>query len=208
GAGRGAEGLGALLAGRLDPGKGPLFRPTGADQAGDLAAVLRARGFDVKQAVVYRATAVAELPPAARAALEAGELAGVALFSPRSAGVFVDRATAAGLRAELAQLDAFCPSRAVAAALPGRGPRGPVRVAARPNAEALIALIRAEQTQDRRPMNEEPETLGSEAERIIAAFGGIRPMAKTLGIAVTTVQGWKERGAIPLKRMAEIREQA
>src|SRR5262249_56165873 len=52
------------------------------------------------------------------------------------------------------------------------------------------------------------ESRGREAERIIAAFGGIRPMAKTLGIAVTTVQGWKERGAIPLKRMAEIREQA
>lgn len=46
------------------------------------------------------------------------------------------------------------------------------------------------------------------AERIIAAFGGIRPMAKRLGVAVTTVQGWKDRGAIPLARMAEIRAAA
>ena len=30
-----------------------------------------------------------------------------------------------------------------------------------------------------------------DAERIIAAFGGIRPMAKKIGVAVTTVQGWK-----------------
>ncbi|MGE0733446.1 MAG: mitofilin family membrane protein [Alphaproteobacteria bacterium] len=46
------------------------------------------------------------------------------------------------------------------------------------------------------------------AERIIAAFGGIRPMAKKLGLAVTTVQGWKDRGAIPLARMTEIRAAA
>ena len=32
------------------------------------------------------------------------------------------------------------------------------------------------------------------AEKVVAAFGGIRPMAKKLGVAVTTVQGWKERG--------------
>jgi hypothetical protein len=57
-------------------------------------------------------------------------------------------------------------------------------------------------------MNDEPVSTPNEAERIIAAFGGIRPMAKALGIAVTTVQGWKERGAIPLKRMGEIRESA
>ena len=35
---------------------------------------------------------------------------------------------------------------------------------------------------------------------IIDAFGGIRPMAKQLGLAVSTVQGWKERGAIPVNR--------
>ncbi len=42
------------------------------------------------------------------------------------------------------------------------------------------------------------------AERIIARFGGIRPMAAKLGIAVTTVQGWKERGTIPPARHAQI----
>lgn len=44
----------------------------------------------------------------------------------------------------------------------------------------------------------------NEAERIIARFGGIRPMAAKLGIAVTTVQGWKERGTIPQPRHAQI----
>jgi len=46
------------------------------------------------------------------------------------------------------------------------------------------------------------------AERVIARFGGIRPMANKLDIAVSTVQGWKERGHIPESRRAEIRDVA
>ncbi|MEM7225308.1 MAG: mitofilin family membrane protein [Pseudomonadota bacterium] len=39
---------------------------------------------------------------------------------------------------------------------------------------------------------------------IITAFGGIRPMASKLEVAVSTVQGWKERGAIPNNRHEQI----
>ncbi|MDH5410394.1 MAG: WXG100 family type VII secretion target, partial [Alphaproteobacteria bacterium] len=39
---------------------------------------------------------------------------------------------------------------------------------------------------------------------IIERFGGIRPMASKLGIAVTTVQGWKERDHIPKGRLPQI----
>jgi len=39
---------------------------------------------------------------------------------------------------------------------------------------------------------------------IIERFGGIRPMAAKLGVAVTTVQGWKERGHIPEGRLPQI----
>ncbi len=46
------------------------------------------------------------------------------------------------------------------------------------------------------------------AQQVIAAFGGIRPMANKLGVAVSTVQGWKERNAIPAGRHAEIRAAA
>lgn len=46
------------------------------------------------------------------------------------------------------------------------------------------------------------------AEAIIAAFGGIRPMAAKLGAPVSTVQGWKQRDTIPAARMAEIRQVA
>ncbi len=40
--------------------------------------------------------------------------------------------------------------------------------------------------------------------RIIEAFGGLRPMAGKLKVAVSTVQGWKERDSIPTARHAEI----
>ncbi|PWC54745.1 hypothetical protein TSO221_07360 [Azospirillum sp. TSO22-1] len=45
-------------------------------------------------------------------------------------------------------------------------------------------------------------------ERIIERFGGIRPMAHKLDTPVTTVQGWKKRGAIPLSRHADLRAAA
>jgi len=46
------------------------------------------------------------------------------------------------------------------------------------------------------------------AEAIIKDFGGIRPMAAKLGIPVTTVQGWKSRGHIPVNRRKPILEAA
>ncbi len=49
-------------------------------------------------------------------------------------------------------------------------------------------------SQDRRPS----------ASEVVELFGGIRPMAAKLGVPVTTVQGWKERDAIPGRRWPEI----
>lgn len=46
------------------------------------------------------------------------------------------------------------------------------------------------------------------AEEVIERFGGIRPMAKKIEVAVTTVQGWKKRNTIPAGRRAQILEAA
>ncbi|MBT4907272.1 MAG: hypothetical protein HOK98_00210 [Rhodospirillaceae bacterium] len=46
------------------------------------------------------------------------------------------------------------------------------------------------------------------ANRIIVAFGGIRPMAARLDIPVSTVQGWKQRDSIPAGRMEAVRAAA
>ncbi|HYH37721.1 MAG TPA: mitofilin family membrane protein [Azospirillum sp.] len=59
------------------------------------------------------------------------------------------------------------------------------------------------------PASDSPSTPGGTAvERIIERFGGIRPMAHKLDTPVTTVQGWKKRGAIPLSRHADLRAAA
>lgn len=42
------------------------------------------------------------------------------------------------------------------------------------------------------------------ADAVIEAFGGIRPMASKLDVAVSTVQGWKTRGHIPDSRWRDI----
>ena len=58
------------------------------------------------------------------------------------------------------------------------------------------------------PSDHTPASGGPAVERIIERFGGIRPMAHKLDIPVTTVQGWKKRGAIPLARHADLRAAA
>ena len=42
------------------------------------------------------------------------------------------------------------------------------------------------------------------ATEIIERFGGIRPMSAKTGIPVTTIQGWKQRNAIPANRRYEL----
>ncbi|MGQ9368734.1 COG4223 family protein [Azospirillum sp. ST 5-10] len=58
------------------------------------------------------------------------------------------------------------------------------------------------------PSDPTPTSDGVAVERIIERFGGIRPMAHKLDTPVTTVQGWKKRGAIPLSRHADLRAAA
>ena len=41
--------------------------------------------------------------------------------------------------------------------------------------------------------------------QVISIFGGLRPLATALGVPASTVQGWKERGAIPSGRHEEVR---
>ncbi len=43
-------------------------------------------------------------------------------------------------------------------------------------------------------------------EELIARFGGLRPFANSLGLAVGTVQGWKKRNSVPIAHQQRIRE--
>ncbi len=135
-----ASDLARLVAARMQPAA-PLLYLAGEDRSGDLAGDLRARGFAVEIAIIYRAVAASNLPPEAAEAL-AGGIDGVLHFSSRSAEVFVDAARAAGVLERALQAVHFCLSAPIAEPL-SRAGAAHIRVAEHPNEAVLLALIDA-----------------------------------------------------------------
>lgn len=108
------DALAALVGDELDPDAGALVHIAGSHVAGDLSRLLEAAGFDVQRRVLYRATAAEKLSPLTVDELTSGTLDGVLLFSPRTAGLFVKLAAAAGAEEACRSLVAYCLSQAVA----------------------------------------------------------------------------------------------
>jgi uroporphyrinogen-III synthase len=132
--------LAACVIARCDPAEGALLHAAGTTLAGDLGGALAAAGFRYRRECLYAARPVAALSAAARTALAAGRIDGVALFSPRTARIFVDRVAAAGCTTSLARIDAFCLSAAVGDAAAG-APWRRTFVAGEPTGRALRALV-------------------------------------------------------------------
>ena len=134
------DALAALVRDELDPGRGALLHIAGSHIAGDLSGLLEAAGFDVRRQVLYRATAAEKLSPDTVDELTSGTLDGVLLFSPRTAGLFVKLAAAAGVEEACRSLVAYCLSQAVAdnaKALPFLR----VMVASKPNQRSLLDAL-------------------------------------------------------------------
>jgi uroporphyrinogen-III synthase len=130
--------LAALVAVRLEPPARLLYL-AGEDRAGDLAGTLQAKTFVVDTVVVYRVVAAAKLPAEAVAAL-AGKLDGVLHYSPRSAQAFIAAARQSGLlESALREPVHYCLSARVAEPLTAAGASN-VRIAARPDDAAIMAL--------------------------------------------------------------------
>jgi uroporphyrinogen-III synthase len=137
-AGGNVNDLAALTAARLKPPARLLYL-AGEERAGDLAALLRDRNFEVHTALVYRAVVVARLPRHAADALAAG-LDGVLHFSRRSAEAYVTAARNTGLLEDaLAKPVHYCLSDRIAEPLRLAG-AADIRTASRPDEVALIAL--------------------------------------------------------------------
>ncbi len=210
------EDLARLAAARLEPGDGALYHGAGSRLAGDLKERLEGAGFTLRRVVLYQAHTASDLSQATRTALSAGKIDAVTFFSPRTAQTFVKLAQQAELAVACAALDAVCLSTAVARklrVLPWRN----VRIAARPSQDALLDCIDVVETatvERTMPEQDNPQDKddapGAEpaAHRIIAKFGGIRPMASKLDVAVSTVQGWRERASIPASRHGQIQAAA
>jgi uroporphyrinogen-III synthase len=145
-----AAALAALAAARLAPSRGALLHAAGIETRGGLAEKLAGSGFAVRSEILYDAVACKALPGPARDALDGGTIDAALFFSPRSARIFVELVEAAGLSERCGRLAAICISRAAAEALaPLRFDR--VGIAARPNQEALLALLETPSGQASRP---------------------------------------------------------
>ena len=138
-AGGDVDALAALAAARLRPDAGRLVHVAGRVSTGDLVPRLSAAGFEARRVPLYEAIAVRALSAPARRALEEQTLAGVALFSPRSARLFARLVRESGLEAAARALTAFCLSQAVAAAATLSWRQ--VSVAAAPRQDALVACV-------------------------------------------------------------------
>ncbi|MDX5367361.1 MAG: uroporphyrinogen-III synthase [Alphaproteobacteria bacterium] len=142
---RAAEGdvhaLDALAARVLYPAGGPLFHAAGSVLAGDLKAMLAARGFEVERLALYEAEKQG-LPQHVLDALKGGTIDGVLFFSPRTAGQFAALTRQAGISSSLGGVTAYCLSAAVAGEIAGLA-FGAVHVAAEPTLKSLTALISA-----------------------------------------------------------------
>ena len=134
------DALAALATARLRPDSGRLVHVAGRVSTGDLAARLRGAGFEAERVPLYEAVAAPALSRPARRALEAQTLAGVALFSPRTARLFAKLLRESELESTARALTAFCLSQAVAVAAQTL-PWQRIRVAAAPRQETLVACI-------------------------------------------------------------------
>jgi uroporphyrinogen-III synthase len=136
-----ARALAALTVKCCGPDREPLLLVSGRGQGQGLASALRDSGFRVVRRTVYAAVPVAELPEQARGAIEAGGIGAVLLFSAETARQCVRLLRAASLRDAVRPIEALAISQPTAMALRAL-PWWRIRVAERPNQDAMLAMLR------------------------------------------------------------------
>jgi len=99
------------------PEAGSIGYPVALDVAGDLAGMLRRKGYTVIQRSIYRAAEVERLTESAEFALRTRTATGVAFFSTRNAVIFCSLVVATGHQDFISGMQAWCLSDAIAAAL-------------------------------------------------------------------------------------------
>ncbi|MDI1228301.1 MAG: uroporphyrinogen-III synthase [bacterium] len=164
----------------------------GEDTAEDFGTALQDIGVYVERIPVYKAKFVDKMTAEATHALKNNEITTVTLLSARTAENFVKLVQADPALAGITTgIEVICLSDRVAEAakpLPWRV----MRIAASPQLDAVMDLIRDKDASNAPAM---------QADVVIDAFGGIRPLATKLDITPSTVQGWKERGTVPEARI-------
>jgi uroporphyrinogen-III synthase len=136
-----ARALAALTIRSCRPDREPLLLVSGRGQGQGLASALRERGFRVVRRTIYAAVPVAALPDDVCGAIGAGEVEAVLLFSAETARQCVRLLRAASLRDAVRSIEALAISQPTAMALRAL-PWRRIRVAERPNQDAMLAMLR------------------------------------------------------------------
>jgi len=127
----------------LAPQGGALLHVAANAEAGDLSGRLAAAGFDVRKARLYESCPVKGLSPTLVESLKSARIDAAVFFSPRTARTFVTLARTAGVSGDLRSVAAYALSPAVAEELRAADWRA-VRVAPRPEQDALLAVLDAD----------------------------------------------------------------
>ena len=133
-----AERLAACIAADAAPDDGPLLHVANSAAAGDLAGALRAAGFDVKFAALYRSAPATAFTPEALKALTSGDLDAVLFHSAKGAEAFSRLAVRAGI--PLDKVEAVGVSQKALTPVAGLGWAG-MTAADAPNETELLAAL-------------------------------------------------------------------
>ncbi|MGE0416210.1 MAG: uroporphyrinogen-III synthase [Acetobacteraceae bacterium] len=125
----------------LSPAQGTLLLTTGRGHGLSLCQKLRSHGFRVARRVIYRSRRAKSLDETVESALRYGQIGTVLFFSAGTARNFVRLLRISGLEKTASICEAMAISQAVAMALEPLAWRR-IRVAAKPNQDALLALLR------------------------------------------------------------------
>ncbi|WP_420547029.1 uroporphyrinogen-III synthase [Curvivirga sp.] len=193
--------LAELIKKKLNPENGSVTHIAGSKLAGDLSNLLEKGGFTYCRATLYDSIKATELSIDVIEALAHARVRCVLFYSPRTAESFSTLVEKANLGETLKTVTAICLSQNVATKIEHQNWLD-IQVAKQPTQNDLLTLLDAlmtdtPATDDQENNNYDNLLSDYSAEEIIDGFGGIRPMAGKVGVAVSTVQGWKTRNHIP-----------
>ena len=214
-----AANLADYIKGHVPDMKCPLLHVRSTHVAYPLKEALQNTGYNVGQLIVYDAPMVEAFSDEGCAFLENGRVQAVTFFSRRTAENFLKLIEGAGLTEVLAGIKALCLSKSVLQCVRPELWQG-AYVADKPERQGMMDLVARycvkgpEKLQtdkddvERQGMSKSENRPIENAAEVIERFGGIRPMAKKIDVAVTTIQGWKKRDVIPAARRQIILEAA
>ena len=126
----------------LSPQDGPVLYASGVKTRGNLVEQLTASGFEVDHLALYEAQRATTLSPAVLTALQANQLDGVTLFSPRTAKIWISAVERCKLTHKLPGLKHFCLSHNVANVIKdGLGKNCDITICKKPDTKSMLAAI-------------------------------------------------------------------